>query len=31
MSDSVHHDTKKTAMEADEIELARMGYKQELK
>ncbi|KAJ7457939.1 APC amino acid permease [Mycena galericulata] len=30
MSDSVHQDLKGNAMAADEIELARMGYKQEL-
>ncbi|KAJ7203783.1 APC amino acid permease [Mycena pura] len=31
MSDSVHEEPKGNAMKADEVELARMGYKQELR
>jgi hypothetical protein len=31
MSDSVQHETKGNELAADEVELARMGYKQELK
>jgi hypothetical protein len=31
MSDSEHQETKGNALAADEAELARMGYKQELK
>jgi hypothetical protein len=31
MSGSVHNESKGNSMAADEVELARMGYKQELK